>query len=129
VGEGSNDALIEWLQWTWCWLGGKIKVMFERRYTSKPIRTSGAAAWGCVRALPGAGRCGAAQPFSVDLHVVTRRSSNAVEPHCSMRALRRFVCPHFRVCVEHTGFQSAVTFVHRRKRPDRCKRDTRKLLR
>jgi hypothetical protein len=55
--------------------GRKIKVMFERRYTSKPIRTS----WWCQ----GDGSVVKEQDdvaqlslhLGVDLHVVTRRSS------------------------------------------------------
>jgi hypothetical protein len=55
--------------------GRKIKVMFERRYTSKPIRTL----WWCQGDVE---RCQEQDDVAqlslhlgVDLHVVTRRSS------------------------------------------------------
>jgi hypothetical protein len=56
--------------------GGKIKVMFERRYTSKPIRTSLVVSGGCVERCQGQDDVAQLSlHLGVDLHVVTRRSS------------------------------------------------------
>jgi hypothetical protein len=73
--EGSNDALIEWLHdgrgvgWE------EDQVMFERRYTSKPIRTLGGVRGMWERCQEQDDVAQLSLHLGVDLHVVTRRSS------------------------------------------------------